>query len=69
MARKESAVAVVEVASTETTEVPNGVVVPNDDEPVPLTLPASFAKGALLILWRGDNVWKDELSDETSTCK
>lgn len=67
MPRRESAVVFVEVATTETTDVPNGVVVPKDDGVVdPLTAPLNFANGAALTRCRGASVWKSELSDETS---
>lgn len=55
--RRESAVAAVEVDSIETTDVPNGVVVPKDDGVVePLTAPLNRAKGDALTRWRGESV-------------
>ena len=58
----------VEVASMLTWEFPIGVVVPKDEGVVvPLTAPASWAKAAAEICWRGDNFSKPESVEETST--
>ena len=67
-ARIASGTDAVDVASIVTTERPIGVVVPNEDGRVaPLTASLSCAKAAALTLCRGESVWNDELSEETST--
>lgn len=49
--------ALVEVASIETTDVPKGVVVPNEDGVlVPLTALLNLANAPALMRWRGDKV-------------
>ena len=66
--RIESGTAPEEDASIVTTEFPIGVVVPKDDGvDVPLTAPASWAKTAEAICWRGDNFSNPESVEETST--
>ncbi len=56
------------VATILTTELPIGVTVPNEDGKLePLTRVANWVKAEAVINWRGDRVWKMELSDETST--
>ena len=42
----------------DTTDVPNGVVVPKDDWPMPLTAPEIWAKGAEEILCLGERTSK-----------
>ena len=64
-----SAVEFVEVERTLTTEFAIGVVVPNDDCPVPLTAPAIWEKAAAVMSCRGESVWNVTLSGETSTCR
>jgi len=67
-ARIESGIAFVDEDSIVITEFPIGVVVPKDEGvEVPLTAPASWAKAAAVICWRGDSFSKLELSEETST--
>ena len=64
-----SATAEDDVASTVSSALAWGVVVPIDDCPVPLTAPAICANAAAVTCWRGESISDEMLSEETSTCK
>lgn len=65
----ESGIALVEVAKIETTEGPKEDVAPKKDEFVPETEPAVCEKAEEAMRCLGERVWKEEPSEETSTCK
>lgn len=57
MPRSVNGVAAVEVASMETTDVPNGLVVPKEDGVVvPLTALLKRENAEALMRWRGESV-------------
>ena len=58
----------VDVASIVTTELAIGEVVPNEDGVVvPLTAPDSWENADASMRCRGESVWNEKLSEDTST--